>query len=230
MKRALLIILSVLIADQVLKFWVKTTFALGDSIPLFGEGLGWGRLQFVENKGMAFGLEFGGEAGKVALTLFRMLAVVGIGWLLKRAVAHKQGAWMTTSLALVFAGALGNIIDSAFYGVLFSASSPHGVAEFLPPEGGYAPLLHGAVVDMFYFPVWRGYFPTWIPIWGGQDFEFFRPVFNIADAAITIGIVLLLLVQQRDRGVRKIEDTVPADHGNGASTGTTVTSTGAQEA
>lgn len=210
MKRALLIILSVLIADQVLKFWVKTTFVLGESIPLFGDGLGWGRLQFVENKGMAFGLEFGGGAGKVALTVFRILAVIGIGWLLKRAVAHRQGPWMVTCLALVFTGALGNIIDSVFYGVLFSASSPHTVAEFLPADGGYAPLLHGAVVDMFYFPLWRGHFPEWMPIWGGEDFEFFRPVFNIADAAITIGIVALLLVQQRERPARSIPEEQPA--------------------
>ncbi|HRO39509.1 MAG TPA: lipoprotein signal peptidase [Flavobacteriales bacterium] len=203
MKRPVLIILLVLLADQLLKFWVKLSFFLGESIPLFGEGHAWAYLQFVENKGMAFGLEFGGEAGKMALTLFRMAALVGIGYLLRKAALDKQHPAMATSLALVFAGALGNIIDSAFYGLIFDASTPFQKAVLFPPGGGYAPFLHGAVVDMFYFPLLHGRFPQWLPIWGGQEYEFFRPVFNIADAAISVGIVLVILVQgKHDRKAR----------------------------
>ncbi|MCB0774298.1 MAG: lipoprotein signal peptidase, partial [Flavobacteriales bacterium] len=186
MKRPLLIILAVLLADQLLKFWVKLNFFLGESIPLFGEGHDWAYLQFVENKGMAFGLEFGGEAGKMALTLFRMAALVGIGYLLWKAVREHHRGLMITSLALVFAGALGNIIDSAVYGLIFDASTPFQKAVLFPAEGGYAPFLHGAVVDMFYFPLIHGRFPEWLPVWGGTEFEFFRPVFNIADAAISV--------------------------------------------
>ena len=203
MKRSILIILAVLVADQALKFWVKTEFFLGESIPLFGQGQDWAYLQFVENKGMAFGLEFGGEVGKMALTIFRMLALVGIGYLLWKAVKEKRSTLMTVSLALVFAGALGNIIDSACYGLIFDASGPFKKAVLFPPEGGYAPFLHGAVVDMFYFPVLHGRFPQWLPIWGGDEYEFFRPVFNIADAAISVGIVMVILMQrQEDKRLR----------------------------
>ncbi|HMN05966.1 MAG TPA: lipoprotein signal peptidase [Flavobacteriales bacterium] len=197
MKRPLLIILAILLADQVLKFWVKQNFYLGESTPIFGEGCTWAYLQFVENRGMAFGLEFGGTAGKMALTLFRMAALAGIGWLLYRAVKEKRSAAMEISLALVFAGALGNIIDSAFYGLIFDASTPFHKAVLFPADGGYAPFLHGAVVDMFYFPLVHGRFPQWMPIWGGQEYEFFRPVFNLADAAISVGIVLVVLLQRK---------------------------------
>ena len=211
MKRPLLIILAVLLADQALKFWVKLSFFLGESVPLFGQGHGWAYLQFVENKGMAFGLEFRGEAGKMALPLFRMVAVVGIGYLLWRAVRTKHGTAMTVSLSLVFAGAMGNIIDSAFYGLIFDASTPFHKAVLFPEGGGYATFLHGAVVDMFYFPLIHGHFPEWMPLWGGQEFEFFRPVFNIADAAISVGVVMLVLVQNLEdrRSRRKLPD-VPA--------------------
>lgn len=197
MKRPILIILAILVADQVLKFWVKQNFYLGESIPLFGEGHTWAYLQFVENRGMAFGLEFGGVTGKMALTLFRIVALAGIGWLLHRAVKEKRGTGMVVSLAMVFAGALGNIIDSAFYGLIFDASTPFHKAVLFPPEGGYAPFLHGAVVDMFYFPILHGHFPAWLPIWGGQEYEFFRPVFNLADAAISVGIVMVILLQRK---------------------------------
>jgi signal peptidase II len=184
---------------------------LGESLPLFGRGCRWAYLQFVENKGMAFGLEFGGENGKLALTLFRIVAVIGIGWLLWRSVRHQQGRWMSTSLALIFAGALGNIIDSTFYGLLFSQSLPYEKAVLLPAEGGYAPLLQGAVVDMFYFPLWHGHFPKGFPIWGGEEFEFFRPVFNIADAAISVGVVMLLLAQRKAEK-RAAEVTEPVEN------------------
>ena len=198
MKRSVLIILSVLAADQALKLWVKLGFFLGDSIPLFGQGHDWAYLQFVENRGMAFGLEFGGGFGKIALTLFRIVAVIGIGYLLVRAIKDKRNNWLVVSLSLIFAGAMGNIIDSAFYGMIFDASTPFHKAVLFPADGGYAPFLHGAVVDMFYFPLMHGHFPQWLPIWGGEEYEFFRPVFNIADAAISVGVVMLILVQRKD--------------------------------
>lgn len=198
MKRSVLIILSVLVADQALKLWVKLGFFLGDSIPLFGQGHDWAYLQFVENRGMAFGLEFGGGFGKIALTLFRIVAVIGIGYLLVRAIKDRRNNWLVVSLSLIFAGAMGNIIDSAFYGMIFDASTPFHKAVLFPADGGYAPFLHGAVVDMFYFPLMHGHFPQWMPIWGGEEYEFFRPVFNIADAAISVGVVMLILVQRKD--------------------------------
>lgn len=200
----MLIILAVLLADQALKFWVKLDFYLGESVPLFGQGHTWAYLQFVENRGMAFGLEFGGAMGKIALTLFRMVAVVGIGYLLWKAVKHKRSTGLVVSLALIFAGAMGNIIDSAIYGLIFDASTPFQKAVLFPADGGYASFLHGAVVDMFYFPLLQGQFPAWVPFWGGEEFVFFRPVFNIADAAISVGVVMLIVVQNiEERRARK---------------------------
>ncbi len=194
MKRAFLVILLVLLADQVLKVWVKLTFAYQDSITLAGD---WAYLFFIENRGMAFGMEFGGGSGKLILTLLRIAAVFAIGYGLRRMVRQGARPWQVVSVALVFAGALGNIIDSTFYGLLFSASVDGVPATFLPAEGGYAPLFHGAVVDMFYFPLWEGRLPDWVPIWGGEHFEFFQPVFNVADAAITAGIALFILSHRK---------------------------------
>lgn len=201
MKRALFVIFLILLADQALKVYVKTHFFIGEYVPVFGKDSSKGYLQFVENKGMAFGLEFGGEAGKLMLTLFRMLAVIVIGYVLRQMIRNGRSGWMIISLSLIFAGALGNIIDSAIYGLLFDASDPEtrNVAQLFPPDGGYAPFLHGAVVDMFYFPIWDGRFPSWLPIWGGEPFVFFRPVFNIADAAISVGVALMILVQRKPK-------------------------------
>lgn len=196
MKRALAIILLVLVADQVLKVWVKLTFFYDSAIPLFGD---WAYLHFIENRGMAFGMEFGGEWGKLLLSLFRIIAVAGIGYALVRMTRTGARGIQIASVALIFSGALGNIIDSTFYGLVFSASSPFQKAVLFPAEGGYAPFLHGAVVDMFYFPLWEGRLPEWLPVWGGEHFLFFRPVFNIADAAITSGVVLFILVQRPER-------------------------------
>lgn len=211
MKRPILIILAVLLADQALKFWVKLSFFLGESVPLFGQGHTWAYLQFVENRGMAFGLEFGGATGKIALTLFRMVAVVGIGYLLIKAVEHKRSKGLVVSLSLICAGAMGNIIDSAVYGLIFDASTPFQKAVLFPPDGGYASFLHGAVVDMFYFPLMEGHFPAWLPLWGGEEFVFFRPVFNIADAAISVGVVMLVIVQNiEERRTRKAKEDLPA--------------------
>jgi signal peptidase II len=181
------------VADQVLKVWVKLTFFYDSAIPLFGD---WAYLHFIENRGMAFGMEFGGEWGKLLLSLFRIIAVAGIGYALVRMTRTGARGIQIASVALIFSGALGNIIDSTFYGLIFSASSPFEKAILFPAEGGYASFLHGAVVDMFYFPLWEGRLPEWLPVWGGEHFLFFRPVFNIADAAITSGVVLFILVQR----------------------------------
>lgn len=189
LRLSLLIVSVILIADQVLKFRIKTTMALGDEFHVAGN---WFIIHFVENNGMAFGFEFAGEYGKVFLSVFRILAVFAIGWYLVHLSRHKTSFGLITSLSLIFAGAVGNIIDSAFYGLLFDHSYGQ-VASFLPEGGGYAGFLHGKVVDMFYFPIFNGHYPGWIPFVGGNEFIFFRPVFNIADSSITVGIFSILL-------------------------------------
>ncbi len=185
------IVALVLIADQALKIWVKTHMQIGEEIPLIGE---WCRLHFIENEGMAFGMAFGGEVGKVILSLFRLAASGFILWLLLRMIRRKAGMLLLSSVALILAGAAGNLVDSCFYGLLFNESHYH-VATMFPPEGGYAGLLHGRVVDMFYLPLIATTWPEWIPIAGGKPFEFFNAIFNIADASITCGTILLLLDQ-----------------------------------
>lgn len=188
------IIISVLTADQVLKIWIKTHLSLGEEIVVFKN---WFILHFVENNGMAFGIEFAGEYGKLFLSVFRILAVIAIGWYLFRLTAHKKLPFgFLVSIALIFSGAIGNIIDSLFYGLIFNHSYGQ-VAEFLPEGGGYETFLHGRVVDMFYFPVIQCQLPDWVPFRGGEDFIFFRPVFNIADSAITIGIFSILLFYRK---------------------------------
>lgn len=161
-------------------------------------GLSWARIHFIENKGMAFGMELGGSYGKIALSLFRIVAVSFLAYYLNMLLKSKVSKGLLISFALILAGAIGNIIDSAFYGLFFSASSYRstGVAEFLPEAGGYAPFLYGNVVDMLHFPLLRGHFPDWFPFWAGKSFEFFRPVFNIADSAITVGVISIILFQR----------------------------------
>jgi signal peptidase II len=188
----LFITFLVLFIDQASKFWVKTNMMLSEEFPVLGN---WFYIHFTENRGMAFGMEFGGEYGKLALSLFRIVAVTGIGYVLFT-LPKTAPKGLKICGALVFAGALGNIIDSAFYGLIFNESF-NQVATFLPEEGGYAPFLYGWVVDMFWFPLMEGTFPDWLPIWGGEDFLFFRPVFNVADAAISVGIVLIFIFQKR---------------------------------
>lgn len=192
MRKALAIILSVLVADQLLKIYIKTTMVLGQEHVIAD----WFIIHFTENIGMAFGMSFGGEWGKLALSLFRILAVGGIGYYLWHVIQRGVGSVVIISLSLVFAGALGNIIDSTFYGILFTDSYGH-VADFLPQEGGYAKLLYGRVVDMFYFPLFETVWPEWVPFVGGDRFLFFSAIFNIADAAITVGMALIILFQKQ---------------------------------
>jgi signal peptidase II len=168
----------IILADQIIKIWVRGHMSLGEEIHFLGNR---GMLHYTENNGMAFGMELGGEMGKLALTLFRIVAVVGIGYALVHLIKHKYHRGLIMMVALILAGALGNIIDSTFYGLIYH----------------YAGLFHGRVVDMFYFPLLTGVFPKWVPIWGGEEYIFFRPVFNLADAAISIGVIMILLNQKR---------------------------------
>lgn len=187
----LLIIFLVLLIDQGSKIWIKTHLMIGEEIPVFKN---WFILHFLENEGMAFGMSFGGSYGKLFLSILRIVAVACIGWYIFHAVKKQEKNVMLVSLSLIFAGALGNIIDSCFYGLIFNESY-FSVAQLFPPEGGYAPFLHGKVVDMLYFPICSGTYPNWIPGLGGEEFLFFRPVFNIADTAISIGVVLFFISQ-----------------------------------
>lgn len=190
---AILVILSVLTLDQVLKIWIKTNMYLGQEFAVFGN---WFIIHFTENNGMAFGLEFGGDVGKIILSVFRIIAVAGIGYFLFTYAKKGVKTGLIIAGSLIFSGALGNILDSAFYGIIFN-DSYHQISTFMPAEGGYAPFLYGKVVDMLYFPLISGQFPESFPIWGGEQFLFFRPVFNIADTAISVGIGMIIVFQKR---------------------------------
>ena len=192
------LILLVLIIDQVLKVYIKTHFHIGQEIKVLG--LNWFKLHFVENEGMAWGWKMGGEWGKIALTLFRLIAVIAGVFIIRDFIRKKYHSGFIYCAALIFAGASGNLIDSLFYGKIFSDSDPYlqNVATAFPEAGGYAGFLHGKVVDMLYFPIIRdAHFPAWFPIWGGEEFEFFRPVFNIADASISLGVIIILIFQNK---------------------------------
>jgi signal peptidase II len=189
-----LLIFIIILADQILKFWIKLNMTIGQEFVISGN---WFIIHFTENEGMAFGLTFGGEYGKLALSLFRLAAIIAIGWYLYDLNKKRMPFGFLLSISLIFAGALGNLIDSAFYGMIFSGSSYHSVAKLFPEGGGYSSFLHGKVVDMFYFPVIQTYYPSWFPFWGGEDFIFFRPVFNIADSSITVGVFMLLLFYRK---------------------------------
>lgn len=194
-KIVLAVIFLVLLIDQSLKIWVKTSMNYGDEIPLLGQE--WALIHFVENNGMAFGISLGGMYGKLALSLFRIIAVGFLVYYLRLLVRSNVNTGLLVSFALILAGALGNILDSAFYGMIFSESPFHGgLAELFPEGGGYSSFLHGKVVDMLYFPLIDTYLPEWVPYWGGEHFMFFKPVFNIADLSITLGVINILLFQR----------------------------------
>lgn len=221
MKKPLIIIFLVLLIDQLIKIYIKTNFYLGEEVNIAGN---WFIIHFTENNGMAYGMEFGGNFGKLFLSVFRIVAVGAIGWYLWSLSKEKEDKLYITCIALIFAGAVGNIIDSAFYGIIFSDSN-YEIARFMPEEGGYSSFLHGKVVDMFYFPVIKGHFPAWFPFWGTQDFIFFRPVFNLADASISTGVAIIILFQKRFFKKKPVELPVEPVAETNATTTTTTTET-----
>lgn len=189
---AVIIIAAILIVDQIIKIEVKTNMSLGEALRITD----WFYIEFIENNGMAYGMTF---INKLVLSLFRMFAICGIGWYIWRVV--KSGLFSKgyiVCLSMVLAGAAGNLIDCLFYGLIFNASTPFNVAHFVPFGDGYSTFLHGRVVDMFYFPIIHTQWPDWVPVWGGDDFVFFSPVFNFADSCISVGVVLLLLFFRKD--------------------------------
>jgi signal peptidase II len=187
--KSLLLIFLILITDQVLKIYIKTHFMLGEEVVI---AKNWFIIHFVENNGMAFGFEFGDHIGKYFLSIFRIAAIGALGWYLTKLWKRELPFGIVACFSLILAGAAGNLIDSAVYGLIFNES--HGqVATLFPAEGGYTSFLLGKVVDMFYFPLVETHFPSWFPLWGGQEFIFFRPVFNIADSAISVGIVSIFI-------------------------------------
>lgn len=192
--KAVSIILLVLLVDQIVKFQIKTSMTIGESMYVLGN---WFQIRFIENPGMAFGLDIPGKWGKPVLTLFRIIAVVIIGWYLRQLIIKKVKTGLIVCVSLIFAGASGNIIDSVFYGRIFNESTYFTVASLFPEGGGYAPLLYGKVVDMLYFPLVHGHFPQWSPISPGEEFIFFRPIFNLADSSISVGIFVILIFQKR---------------------------------
>lgn len=191
---ALLIIFIILVLDQASKFYIKTHFFYGEEVNVIGD---WFKLHFIENEGMAFGMKLSqAETGKLILTLFRLFAVIFGFFLLKRLVRKEYSKGVIICGSLILAGALGNLIDSIFYGMIFTESSFH-IAKLVPFGEGYGKLFHGRVVDMLYFPMVETRMPNWLPLVGGKDFVFFEPVFNIADAAISIGVLTLVIFQKK---------------------------------
>lgn len=183
------LVAAILIIDQIIKIMVKTTMVVGEDIPVLGD---WFHLHFIENEGFAFGMALGGFVGKILLSLFRIVASGLLVWYIIKLIKRGVRTSYLTCLALILAGAVGNLIDSCCYGLIFD-DPYYEVAALFPPEGGYAPFLHGKVVDMFYFPLFELDWPSWIPVIGGKHFEFFSAIFNFADAAITIGVIWLIV-------------------------------------
>lgn len=206
---AILTIVISLVIDQASKIWVKLTMRSGDEFMYIGD---WARIHFVENEGMAFGMSFGAGFGKLMLTVFRIIAVFFITYYLSQQIKDKKSSkGFVFALSLILVGAVGNIIDSIFYGQIFSHSEGQ-IATLFPAGGGYAKWFHGRVVDMFYFPLYRGILPEWIPFFGGKFFEFFQFIFNVADACITVGVAIILLFQKqffKEEATQDIQATSP---------------------
>jgi len=212
-RHVVFIVILILAIDQTLKFWIKTHMFMQQEFVIFPN---WFRIHFIENEGMAYGLKFGGDFGKILLTMFRLVAVV-VGFVyMKKLIREKYSTGLLICGSLILAGAAGNLIDSMFYGIIFNDSIGYEVAQFMPSGGGYGSFLHGRVVDMLYFPIYEGYLPKWVPFKGGDYFVFFRPVFNVADAAISTGVVSILLFQKRFFGKhmqpKEIDQPVAKDH------------------
>ncbi len=193
-KQVTIIVLLLLIIDQAVKLWIKTHMTLGESIPVFGS---WFQIYFIENNGMAFGMQLGGTFGKFALSSLRLVLIGFIIYYIVKLIKMDASRGILTGMALILVGAMGNIVDSMFYGLIFNESTFTSAASIFPDEGGYAPFLFGKVVDMLYFPLVDTTLPDWVPFWGGEHFIFFRPIFNIADSCITIGVGYLLIFHRK---------------------------------
>ena len=187
-------IVLLLIIDQVVKIWVKTHMTINESIRVFGD---WFFIRFIENPGAAYGFEFGGDYGKLFLSILRIVAVILLSVYIRRLLKKKAPLGVIIGFALILVGALGNIVDSMFYGLIFSESTFSSVARLFPPGGGYGTFWHGMVVDMLYFPIIESTYPSWFPVVGGEEFVFFSPIFNLADTYISVGFLYLLFFQRK---------------------------------